>query len=190
MGLSPALFLAAVIAGCGLADDETDWEAVWLALQEYHSGANEQVDALRGLDEGPSGIRLDVARSLRAAAPGTAPGDVHCAVLPELGLGGAWAFSLALAPGAALDQALITASREAPDPLLGPVLSRGYERFLGHSEAARGADAYALAIALPIPLLAPVTSTGPDAGVSTGMRLPSALQPYQGTACDAAGNSL
>lgn len=156
MGLSSSLFLAVAMLAAGSSNERVDWEEneradweeVWRALQLYHSGEATREDVAVALVDHPVGIKLDVANSLSGASQGEAPGEVPCFKLPELEAGGAWAFALALAPSGALDQVLIVALSETPDPLLGPVLERGYGEFIAHSEAARGAQAYALAEAL------------------------------------------
>ena len=148
MGLTSVLVLAGALSGDLAEPDAGDWAQVWSLCQVARAGGGDTSglrDSLAGL---PSGVRLEVARHHLENAEGRESPDVFCEELPLLKPGGAWAFSLALSPGAALDSAVVAALGEGPPEVLAPVLERGYARFMDHSRAASGADALRLAEAL------------------------------------------
>jgi hypothetical protein len=148
LGLTSLLVFAGVLFG-GLAEpDASDWAQVWSLCQTARVDGGRTSELQESLSGLPSGVRLEVARHHLETAEGRQNPAVICEELPLLEPGGAWAFSLALGPGAALDAAVVAALGEGPSELMPPVLERGYARFMVHSNNASGADALQLAEAL------------------------------------------
>jgi len=148
LGLKLLLVLAGALSGNLAGPDAGDWAQVWSlckTAREEGGHASELKDSLSGL---PVGLRLEVAKHHLNKAEGRESPAVFCEELPPLEPGGAWAFSLALGPGAALDAAVVAALDEGPSESMPPVLERGYARFIEHSNSASGVDALQLAEAL------------------------------------------
>ena len=149
MGLTFTLLLAAALSASAPSLAADDWTRIW-SLCRSASGDPASSEALSQLlKSAPLGVRLDVAKFHLSVANGGTPGPVPCQGLPELSSGGAWAFCLALEDGEELDSSLVQALAEGPEfGDMRPVLQRGYERFLSHTDSASAAEAVALAEAL------------------------------------------
>ena len=127
----------------------------WVLCQELVSAPKERrAEAAERLSEvlsaSGSGVRGEVVAYHLKSYRGAAPEPVLCAQLPVLSPGGAWAFSMALAPGESLDDALKLALSEGlqgtlPGQAEARLLQRGYERFMTHSDSADALRSSALA---------------------------------------------
>ena len=153
-----SLLLATALSSTPGALRANDWAATWALCQDLVSAPKERrAEAAERLSEvlsaSGSGVRAEVVAHHLKSYRGSAPEPVPCAQLPVLSPGGAWAFSMALAPGVSLDDALKLALSEGlrgtlPDQAEAQLLQRGYERFRTHSDAADALRSSALAHAL------------------------------------------
>jgi len=148
LGLTHLVLIAAGVAAADQGALGSDWAEIWRALQGVHSG-EVAAESLSGeWAELPPGVRSEVVRHHQAIWSGAQPLQIPCTVLPELEVGGAWAFALAISRGPALDQALLRAIEETPQGLLRPIYDRAVQETILHSAAAQAAPALQLAEAL------------------------------------------
>ncbi len=142
MGLNFALFCVGFSALSALPVEvvgrsDKDWDRVWEAAQAAlctEAGATVFEELLTGAEQG---LDLDVAQFLLATVKGQQPSFVRCAGLPALSPESAWAYSLALEPGSALQDCLVLALKTCPEASLSPVLERGFVEFMRVTNARR-----------------------------------------------------
>jgi nucleotide-binding universal stress UspA family protein len=148
LGLNLTFCLAPLLSALTQGAGGDEWPRIWSLCQAVRGDAAVISRLSECLEDADSGVREEVASFHLLRAQGGHPELVNCVSLPSLEEGAAWAFSLALSPGEALDAALCLALDEGPPDAMAPVLKRGYERFMLHSSAASGAQAVSLAEAL------------------------------------------